>query len=78
MIDRMIFCLWLLLAFNGSVMAQQQAVEKPKEMVCVVIHQTGFIRNPTPDELARGMRVPCDETTDSNTALYWYLAHGGH
>lgn len=48
------------------------------ESVCVVIHQTGFIRNPTPDELERGMRIPCDENTDSITALNFYLAHGGH
>lgn len=51
----------------------QPAEPKP---VCVIIHQTGVVRNATPDEAARGMIVDC-ELTDIN-ALNFYLAHGGH
>lgn len=44
--------------------------------VCIVVHQTGVVRNAAPDEAARGMIVDC-ELTDDN-ALNYYLAHGGH
>ena len=75
MTNRILVSAVTLLAAVASVKADEV---KQKEMVCVVIHQEGFVRNPTPDQLARGMPIPCDEKTDDITALNYYLAHGGH
>jgi hypothetical protein len=38
---------------------------------CVVIHQVGMVRNPTPAELAQGITVPCNLTDDD--AVRWYF-----
>lgn len=63
---------------DATYMLTQNPAKKPPAAVCVVIHQTGVVRDLAPDDpqVKMGMPVDC-ELTDIN-ALNWYLAHGGH